>query len=146
MDDNSKRQYVPSSAPLRKWREEAEKFEEEKRQAQRELRAEEERRTGEAQSCSPEAWDQWLYTALYRHLADHPTLDARFEGVGQAVGEMIAELRARADARDIIQDRQRDEIRKLQIECAELRIKVAELRTDQVLASMPLSTSRSSVN
>jgi hypothetical protein len=148
MDDELKRllDYVPSSDPLTRWREQSDAFEAEKREAQRELKAEEERRTRAAQASTPEAWDAWLHAQLSRHLARHPTLDARFEGVGQAVGELIAELRGRLDARDIIQDRQREEIRNLQIELAELRIKVAELRTDQVLASMPLSTSRSSVN
>jgi hypothetical protein len=143
--DNTK--YVPSSEPLRKWREQAEKFEDEKRAALAELKAEEERRTGEAQSRSPEAWNVWLFAALSQHLANHPVLDARFEGAGQAIGELVAELRGRLDANDVIQNRQREEIRNLQIECAELRVKVAELRTDQVLASMPgLNTSRSAVN
>jgi hypothetical protein len=139
--DKDKFNYVPSSDPLTRWREQAAQFEAEVRQGQQELRDEERRRAE-----TPEAWDRWLYAQLSRHLANHPVLGARFEGVGQAIGEMIAELRGRIDANNIIQNQQRDEIRKLQIELAELRIKVAELRTDQVLASMPLSTSRSSVN
>jgi hypothetical protein len=149
MDEELKRllDYVPSSDPLRRWRGEAEQFEEEKRQAQIELKAEEARRTAELQAASPEAWDAWLGAALNRHLASHPVLGARFEGVGEAVGEMVGELRRRLDANDKQIGEQREEIRNLQIECAELRVKCAELRTDQVLASMPgLNTQRSTVN
>jgi hypothetical protein len=129
---------------LRKWRLEAEKFEEEQRVAQAELRAEEARRNGDAQSRSPEAWDAWLSAALSRHLANNPVLDARFEGVGQAVGELIAELRRRLDANDVIINQQRDEIRELKIECARLAVKICEVQTDRVLNAMPgLGTSRS---
>jgi hypothetical protein len=150
MDDELKRllDYVPgSSDPLTRWRQQAEKFEAEKRQAQVDLKAEEARRTAELQAATPEAWDAWLYAALSRHLASHPALDARFEGVGQAIGELVAELRKRLDANDVIINQQREEIRNLQIECAELRVKCAELRTDQVLASMPgLNPQRGAVN
>jgi hypothetical protein len=135
-----------SSEPLRRWREESEAFEAAQRAARAELKAEEKQRTGELQASSPEAWDAWLGAALSRHLAGHPTLDARFEGVGQAIGELISELRGRVDANDVIIDKQRDEIRALQLECAQLRVKVAELKTDAVLASMPGSSALRAVN
>jgi hypothetical protein len=136
-----------SSAPLRKWRVDAEKFEDEKREAQAELKAEEQRRSGELQAGTPEAWDQWLHAALSRHLASHPALDARFEGVGQAVGELVAELRRRLDANEAVINKQRDEIVELKLECARLAIKICEVQTDKVLAAMPgLGTPRSAVN
>jgi hypothetical protein len=136
-----------ASDPLERWRQEADAIKAREEEAKAELRDEEERRTREAQQCSPAAWNQWFISQLHRHLADHPVLEGRFEGVAEAVGELISELRARADARDIIQDRQRDEIRALQLECAQLRTRVAELRTDQVLNAMPGSSAlRSTVN
>jgi hypothetical protein len=146
MDDELKRllDYVPgSSDPLTRWREQAEQFDAEKRAAQCELKAEEARRTAELQAGTPEAWDQWLHAALSRHLASHPVLGARFEGVGQAVGEMVAELRRRLDANDVIINQQRDEIRELKIECARLAVKICEVQTDKVLNAMPgLGTQR----
>jgi hypothetical protein len=136
-----------SSDPLRKWRLEAEKFEVDKRQAQVELKAEEARRTAELQAATPEAWDAWLYAALSRHLANHPMLGARFEGVGQAVGEMVDELRRRLDANETIINTQRDEIRELKVECARLAVKICEVQTDRVLNAMPgLNSQRSTVN
>jgi hypothetical protein len=129
-----------SSAPLRRWRADAEKFAEEQREAQCELKAEEARRTGELQASTPEAWDQWLGAALSRHFLDHPAINARFQGVAEGVAELIAELRGRLDANN-------NEIRKLQLECMELRIKVAELRTDAVLNAMPTASAlRGAVN
>jgi hypothetical protein len=75
--------------------------------------------------------------ALSRHLAKHPALDARFEGVGQAIGELISELRGQID-------KQRDEIAELKLECARLAIKICEVQTDRVLNAMPgLGPSRS---
>jgi hypothetical protein len=143
MDDELKRllDYVPgSSDPLTRWRQQSEQFEAEKREAQTELKAEEARRTAELQAATPEAWDAWLYAALSRHLLDHPTLSARFQGVGEAIGELVAELRGQID-------KQRSEITELKLECARLAIKISEVQTDRVLAALPgLGTQRSTVN
>ena len=131
---------LPSTDPLTRWREKAAQFEAEAKQGQQELR-EEERRRAE----TPAAWDTWFVAQLRRHLQSH--LDPSFEGIAQGVGELVAELRHRAHAQDKTIAEQNKTIQALQLECARLAIKIAELRTDQVLNAMPTSsTMRGTVN
>jgi hypothetical protein len=133
MDDELKRllDYTPSSGdPLTRWRQEA-------AQAEAKAAADEQalRETERQMRETPAAWDAWFVAQLRRHLGDH--MQPSFDGVAEGVGTLIAELRHRLDANDKLIGEQRELIHSLQLECARLAIKVAELKTDQVLAAMP---------
>jgi hypothetical protein len=133
---------LPSSDPLTRWREEAAKLEAKYAEGRREVREEEAERRRAAEA-NPVLWDQWFMQALRRHLPS--CLDPSLEGIAQGVGGLYAELRHRADAQDKIISEQRKEIDALRLEVAGLAIKLAELRTDRVLAAMPLSGDQRSI-
>jgi hypothetical protein len=135
----------PPVDPLTRWRDEAAKLEEKYKQGALELREEEARRLRETQQCSPEAWSAWFISELRQHL--HAHLKPSFEGIAQGVGELYSELRHRADAQAETIKEQGKTIQGLQLELAQLAIKLAELKTDQVMSQMPTSgTLRGTVN
>jgi hypothetical protein len=133
MDDELKHllNYVPSSFdPIAKWRREAEQFAEEARQGREAVR-EEERQMRD----TPQAWSDWFVAQLREHLRDH--LQPHLDGLGQGVCELLGELNARIKTLEQKSQQQRDEITELRLENAKLAIRVSELRTDAVLASLP---------
>jgi hypothetical protein len=142
MDDKTLLNYVPASFdPLAKWRREAEQFAAEAEQGREEVRAEEVHMRE-----TPENWENWYLAMLQRHLADH--MAPSLEGIAEGVGALYSELRHRADKQAETIKEQGKTINTLQLELAQLAIKLSELRTDLVLHQMPISggTSRGAVN
>jgi hypothetical protein len=144
MDDNARRKILDEARAnvdvLAKWRQQAEQFAAEAEQGREEIR-EEERRMRE----TPQAWENWYLAMLQRHLMDHvqPHLDGLVQGACELIGEQARKITACEQRLE----QQRNEIQALQLECARLAIKIAEVQTDKVLAAMPgSSTLRSAVN
>jgi hypothetical protein len=134
----------PPVDPLTKWRDEAAALEAKYEQGARDVR-EEEAQQRHAAEANPTLWDQWFAEQLKRHLPR--LLDPSLKGIAEGIGELYSELRRRADAQEKTISEQRKTINGLQLECAQLATKLAELKTDAVLAAMPIaSTLRGTVN
>jgi hypothetical protein len=132
----------PPVDPLACWRTESAKLEAKYEQSA--LDEEEARRLREAQQCSPQAWSAWFVSELRKHLYAH--LAPSFEGIARGVGHLYSELRHRADAQAETIKEQGKTIQALQLEVAQLAIRLAEMRTDQVLNAMPTSGTMRAVN
>ena len=134
----------PPVDPIAKWRAEGDALEEKYKQGALEVREEEAQRR-RATEANPILWDDWFVAQLRRHL--RPFLDPSFEGVARGVGELYSELRHRADAQAETIKEQGKTIQGLQLELAQLAIRLAELKTDQVISQMPTAgTVRGTVN
>jgi hypothetical protein len=124
----------PPVDPIAKWRAEGDALEEKYKQGALEVREEEAQRRRAAEA-NPVLWDEWFISQLRRHL--HAHLAPSFEGIAQGVGGLYSELRHRADAQEKTIAEQGKTIQGLQLKLAQLAIRLAELKTDQVISQMP---------